>query len=175
MVDLRSLSTATASGAYLSASAAIRLDSVADFVNFWHAAFGSPAVSTFMSAIDNSFIKVSGLTATKVRRHPPNAVATAYGHLHATRQGIKSTKKIPAPILPSESISNESSEPTSERPEQRLWCRVHDVRGRAHSDATGALPVRGRSGALYQIVFFHKDSNFIHIEVSRHIEITTMS
>ena len=44
MVDLRSLSTATASGAHHSASAAIRLDSVVDFVNFWHAAFGSPAV-----------------------------------------------------------------------------------------------------------------------------------
>ena len=36
-----------------------------------------------------------------------------------------------------------------------------------YSDATGALPVRGRSGALYQIVFFHEDSNFIHIEVSK--------
>ena len=150
MVDLRSLSTATASGTHHSVSAAIKLDSVADFVNFWHAAFGSPAVSTFLSAIDNSFIRVPGLTATKVRRHPPNAVATAYGHLHATRQGIKSTKKIPASIQPSESISDE---PTSERLEQRIWCRVHDVRGRAHSDATGALPVRGRSGALYQRIF----------------------
>ena len=126
MVDLRNLSTSTASGKQYSASAAIRLDSVVDFVNFWHAAFGSPAVSTFLSAIDNSFIRVPGLTAAKVRRHPPNAVATAYGHLHATRQGIKSTKKIPAPIL-SESISDESSEPTSELPEQRIWCRVHDV------------------------------------------------
>ena len=163
MVDLRSLSTATASGTHHSVSAAIKLDSVADFVNFWHAAFGSPAVSTFLSAIDNSFIRVPGLTATKVRRHPPNAVATAYGHLHATRQGIKSTKKIPASIQPSESISDE---PTSERLEQRIWCRVHDVRGRAHSDATGALPVRGRSGALYQVVFFHEDSNFIHVEVA---------
>ena len=132
---------------------AIRLD---DFVNFWHAAFGSLAVSTFLSAIDNSFIRVPGLTATKVRRHPPNEVATAYVHLHATRQGIKSTKIIPAPILASESIFDESSESTYERPEQRIWCRVHDVRGRAPSDATGALPVRGRSGALYQIVFFTK-------------------
>ncbi len=44
---------------------------------------------------------------------------------------------------------------------------MHDVCGRAHPDATGALPVRGRSGALYQIVFFHEDANFIHIEVSK--------
>ena len=91
----------------------IRLDSVADFVNFGHAAFSSPA-------IDNSFIKMPGLTATKIRRHFLNAVATAYGHLHATRQGINSTKKIPAPIQPSESISDESSEPTSERPEHHF-------------------------------------------------------
>ena len=71
------------------------------------------------------------------------------------------------PILPSASTSDESSEPTSERPEQRVWCQVHDVRGRAHSDATGALSVRGRSGGLYQIVFFHEDANFIHIEMSK--------
>jgi hypothetical protein len=143
------------------------LDSAADFVNFWHAVFGSPAVSTFISAIDKAFIRVPGLTATKVRRHPPNAVATAYGHLHATRQGIKSTKKMSALKLPSASTPDESSESDSERPEQRIWCQVHDVCGRAHSDATGALPVRGRSGALYQIVFFHEDANFIHIEVSK--------
>ena len=43
MVDLRTLSTATIGGTNQSASAAIRLDSVVDFVNFWHAAFGSPA------------------------------------------------------------------------------------------------------------------------------------
>ena len=45
---------------------------------------------------------------------------------------------------------------------------VDDVRvGRAHSDATGALPQRGRTGALYQIVFYHEDSNKIHIETSK--------
>ena len=93
MVDLRSLSTATSSGTHQSASAAIRLDSVADFVNFWHAAFGSPAVSTFMYAIENSFIRVPGLTAAKVRRHPPNSVATAYGHLHATRKELDQPRK----------------------------------------------------------------------------------
>ena len=80
MVDLRTLSTATTGGTKQSASAAIRLDSVVDFVNFWHAAFGSPAVSTFISAIDKAFIRVPGLTAAKIQRNPPNAVATAYGH-----------------------------------------------------------------------------------------------
>ena len=45
---------------------------------------------------------------------------------------------------------------------------MDDVRiGRAHSDATGALPHRGRTGALYQIVFYHEDSNIIHVETSK--------
>ena len=42
-----------------------------------------------MPAKPKTTVRVPGLTATKVRRHPPNSVATAYGHLHATRQGIK--------------------------------------------------------------------------------------
>ena len=67
----------------------IRLADIADFVNFWHATFGSPAVSTFIAAIDKGFIREPGLTAAKVRRHTPNSVATAYGHLHATRQGYQ--------------------------------------------------------------------------------------
>ena len=105
MVDLRLLSTAAAGGGSTqaasegSACAAVRLDSAADFVNFWHATFGSPAISTFIAAIDKGFIRVPGLTEAKVRRHPPNPVATAYGHLHATRQGIKSTKKPKPPQL----------------------------------------------------------------------------
>ena len=52
--------------------------------------------------------------------------------------------------------------------ERRVWCQVDDVRvGRAHSDATGALPQRGRTSAQYQIVFYHEDSNIIHVETSK--------
>ena len=104
MVDLRSLSTPSAGLPNLpsahTASSVVRLDSVADFVKFWHAAYGSPAVSTFLAAIDKSFIRVPGLTSAKVRRHPPDSLATAYGHLHATRKGFRSTKKSPSPAVP---------------------------------------------------------------------------
>ena len=43
------------------------------------------------------------------------------------------------------------------------------LRGKASSqrNATGALPQRGRTGALYQIVFYHEDSNIIHVETSK--------
>ena len=128
-----------------SACAAVRLDSAADFVSFWHATFGSPTVSTFVSAIDKGFIRVPGLTAAKVRRHPPNPVATAYGHLHATRQGIKSTKpKVPPLTNTKPAVSDDNIEEIFATRERRVWCQVDDVRvGRTHSDATGALPQRG--------------------------------
>ena len=91
MMDLRTLSTSAAGlvnpMSTQSAASAVRLDSVAEFVKFWHAAYGSPAVCTFLAAIDKSFIRVPGLTSAKVRRYPPESLATAYGHLHATRKG----------------------------------------------------------------------------------------
>ena len=47
----------------LVAAPAIRLESVADSVNFWHGAFGSPALSTFIPAVEKGWIRVPGLTA----------------------------------------------------------------------------------------------------------------
>ena len=115
------------------------------------------------------FIRVPGLTAAKVRRHTPNSVATAYGHLHATRQGIKSTKpKVPPLLTTKPAVSDDNIEEIFATRERRVWCQVDDVRvGRAYSDATGVLPHRGRTGALYQIVFYHEDSNIIHVEPHR--------
>ncbi len=37
-----------------------------------------------------------------------------------------------------------------------MWFEIHD--------ATGALLQKGRSGALFKIIFYHKATNVIHIE-----------
>ncbi len=70
MVDLRSLSTSNMNVpnavATHSAASAVRLDSAADFVKFWHATYGSPAASTFLVSIDKAFIRIPGLTSAKV-------------------------------------------------------------------------------------------------------------
>ena len=127
MVDLRTLSTAAAGWTdpilAHSAAPAVRLDSAAEFVKFWHATYGSPAVSTFLAAIDKSFIRVPGLTSAKVRRHPPDTLATAYGHLHATRKGIRSTKKTLSPVIPTSTAkSDDNVDPVSPLPrERRVW------------------------------------------------------
>ena len=158
-VDLQQL-TMPATG---TAEAAIRLDSAADFVHFWHASYGSPAVSTFVATIDNGYIRVPGLTATKVRRHLSNTIATAQGHLTATKKGIQSTKQKTKAY-----DTNEAPVPEDQLPaEKRLWIRVEDIKtGRMHADAAGALPMRARSGALYQIIFYNEDTNYIHVETT---------
>ena len=168
MVDLLSLPIVQET--INAASAAIRLDSVSDFVNFWHAAYGSPAASTFVAAIDKGYIRVPGLTSVKVRRHLPNTVATAHGHLTATRKGIQSTKPKPNSLDYEPAHSEDDSQDTIDTmcpAEKRLWVRVDDVKsGRTHADATGPLPLRARNNALYQIIFYNEDANYIHIETT---------
>ena len=152
------------------ANLTVRLDSVADFVNFWHGTFGSPALSTFIPAVEKGFIRIPGLTAAKIRRHPPNPLATAYGHLDATRKGFRSTKQ---PATPSASIKTTSDDlvddhqPLSSK-DGRIFYRTEEVlSGRAHADAAGAFQVRSNSGALYQIIYYHEDSNIIHVETTK--------
>ena len=167
MVDLQLLTkTQTPHQANLS----VRLDSVADFVIFWHGTFGSPALSTFIPAVEKGFIRIPGLTATKIRRHPPNPLATAYGHLDATRKGLRSTKTPPAISPAPENIPlddvNDDCQFALEK-EGRMFYRTEEIlSGRAHADAAGAFPVRANSGALYQIIYYHEDTNIIHIETT---------
>ena len=153
-----------------------RLDSVTDFVNFWHGAFGSPALSTFIPAVERGFIRIPGLTPAKIRRHPPNPLATAYGHLDATRKGFRSTKSRQPPAgNNSDSEDDFQTNKLSDKTNKSgcMFYRTEQIStggsssGRVHADAAGAFPVRAHSGALYQIIYYHEDSNIIHIETTK--------
>ena len=68
----------------------------ARFVAYWHRAFGSPSLSTFLDALSSNFIQhIPRLTAALVRKYPPLSLATSFGHLDTLRQGIASTRKSP--------------------------------------------------------------------------------
>jgi hypothetical protein len=52
--------------------------------------------------------------------------------------------------------------------EGRIFYRTQEIlSGRAHADAAGAFQVRSNSGALYQIIYYHEDSNIIHVETTK--------
>lgn len=171
MVDLQLLKApGTNTDSDHQANLTVRLDSVADFVNFWHGAFGSPALSTFIPAVEKGFIRIPGLTASKIRRHSPNPLATAYGHLDATRKNFRSTKQpvhLPAAIDVPSDESVDDCQPALTKEGRMFYRSEETLSGRAHADAAGAFQVRSNSGALYQIIYYHEDTNIIHVETTK--------
>ena len=63
---------------------------LAEVVSFYHRCFGSPALPTFTHAISKGYIRLPGLTASMIRKHPPSAIATAKGHLRQRKSGLQS-------------------------------------------------------------------------------------
>jgi len=74
-------------------STVIHSQTQAELVRFYHAALGSPAVSTLLAALRKGFINIPGFTVKAVRRNIPHTIATSKGHLDQTRQGQHSTHK----------------------------------------------------------------------------------
>ena len=141
------------------AAPAVRLTTADDTIDFWHKTFGSPSVSTFIDAISKGWIKLPGITAALVRRHPPHSIDTSLGHLHATRQGIRSTKKNLQIETPPDTPPERTSKPM-------IFSSVYECTGRMHSDAAGRFPIKSINNKLYMIIFYSEDSNFIHVETT---------
>jgi hypothetical protein len=81
------------------ASHMIRHDLQASYVEFMSAAFGSPTDETLINALTYGWLgNIPKLTAKMVRRHKPNSLATAKGHLDLQRKGVNSTK--PKKVVP---------------------------------------------------------------------------
>jgi len=66
----------------------------APYVTFIHATYGSPAISTFINAVEKGYLDaLPRLTPRMIRQNPPHTVATAKGHLDKRRMNYKSTSK----------------------------------------------------------------------------------
>ncbi len=78
-------------GQYIEAHATIHHDT-ASYIKFVHASFGYPAPNTFLRAVERGFItgpsQYPRLTTKTVRKHLPNAMATAKGHLDRTPSAL---------------------------------------------------------------------------------------
>jgi hypothetical protein len=103
----------------------------AKFVAYWHRAFGSPSLSTFLDALSSDFIhSIPRLTPALVQKYPPPSLSTSYDHLDTLRQGIASTRKpLPSPSVLS---ADSSISPTLSRLDRRRQlflddCDDHDV------------------------------------------------
>ena len=67
-----------------------------DLVQFYHAAAYSPAIPTFLRAVQNgNFQSWPGLTPDLIRKHLTPMIATHFGHLNQERQNLQSTQQKP--------------------------------------------------------------------------------
>ncbi len=61
-----------------------------EMVGFYHAALGSPTISTLLRAVDLGYlISLPALTATAIRANRPVTLATDEGRMVRMRQGLR--------------------------------------------------------------------------------------
>jgi hypothetical protein len=120
-------------------------------VAYLHACMGSPALSTFLSALDAGFLDSVPLKAWQVRKFPPNSEAMWKGHLDLSRANQRSTK--PSRALFLGVISNLKAD-----------LDINHRPGRIYSDITGKFIIPSSQGNNYLLVVYDYDSNFIFAE-----------
>jgi hypothetical protein len=152
-----------------SASLAVRCELDADFVNFWHATFGSPTAWTFTEAVRRGYFCIPRLTQTIIQANTPNTAAMHKGHLDRTRQGQQSTKATaPAAVVP---LRNEESElfgqssADAQDGTSDIFTKLITCEGVNSSDLTSRFPVTSRGGYSYFLVSIF--NGYIHSELMR--------
>lgn len=153
-------------------------NSVADRVAFYHAAMGSPPISTWCAAIDAGFLTTwPDLTSAQVRRHPPFSIPMIHGHLDQQRANLRSTQ--PAHDNDTEPTPRNNIVPITESlashlPHNPATVRTHNlyvdcqlVTGQIATDLPGRFLVPSSRGNSYLLIVYDYDSNYIHAEPLR--------
>ena len=162
-----------------------------DLAKYLHAACFSPVRSTFIKAIENNhFHSWPGLTPALIKKHLPDSIATASGHLTQENQHLQSTTK------PSRTYANKIDElkrkleqlqsskvvtnslnttllndithdnfPPSPTPNRKtndvIYSVIDDNNLRSYMDLTGRFPQKSSRGNQYIMVGYHMDANSI--------------
>ena len=156
------------------AAAMIHHENDSQLVHFYHAALGSPAISTFTEAASRGYLDCfPGLTVQKIRRNKPHTIATSLGHLDQTRKNYKSTKQSVRPpsvrTTPSPTMSplqQDTFPPIDSSPTHVIYTRIERTH-RNFMDSSGRFPVKSRSGNEYVLAMYNYDGNYIHIETMK--------
>ncbi len=147
---------------------AIKSHTSYDFVQYYHAIFGSPPASTFYRAVRNKWITIKDLSPARIFRNWPNSLATAQGHMQQMRQGVRSTSAIPRAkrlLIEKKPKTSPDFLDTSENTTNELHVRSFNRRQAIHVDATGRYPEPSIDGFEYLLIFVYK--NYIHVELLR--------
>ena len=137
------------------------LSSDRSFVLFAHAAFGSPALSTFLRAVRLGYLcHWPRLTSHLLQTFLPHTIATAQGHLNQRRQGLDSTRSPPTP--PSLPFDSAVDVPDSLAEANSAYVHMLRLPLSASADLTGKFPVTSSSGSQYVLITVM--DGYIHVE-----------
>ena len=135
-----------------------------------HAAFGSPAISSFANSIRCKYIpSLPRLTSDKLSANFPHNTSTASGLLDQTRQGQHSTKRFMSLFPDTEESTLETVSPIADSfMNNHAYVHVFVLTETMHSDLTGKFSVTSFYGMQYLIISVL--DGYIHIEPmkSRH-------
>lgn len=130
-------------------------------LKYFHSTFGSPPKSAFLNAIKRDFFSLPGITAQLITKHLFPQEETDCGGMKRKRQGLDSTKvsnevyfdyEEPRSDINTETIQNHT-----------ILYKLIPNTGITHADATGHFEFADGSKS-YDLVFYNKDSNYIHVE-----------
>ena len=125
---------------------------IAQRVAFYHAICFSPALTTWIQAIDKGFFTTfPELTSAMVRKHPPPLRATIMGHLDQERANQRSTQP----------KSHRAPANCYTRPLQVHMTQISTLRTAAYADATGRFLVPSSRGHSYVLVVYDVKANYI--------------
>jgi hypothetical protein len=132
-----------------------------ELIDFLHRACFSPPISTWTRAIKKNFFTTwPGLTADAVQKYLPKSLATAKGHLKATRKNLRSTSKANPDISLSPESTVMTTPPSTPEPAIRthfVYPKVIEITGQIYSDQTGRFPVISSCGNKYIMVVYDYD------------------
>ena len=132
----------------------------AENVAFYHAAFGSPTVSSMILAMRKGFLDtVYGLTLQQVLRNPPVTITTEMGHMVRQRQGLRSTQVLDKPLV-LEPIVDEPVDALDNCVSFKVMATFNAL-GTSHSDLTGEFPYPSRQNSKYILVSYF--NGYIHV------------
>lgn len=147
--------------------ATIRHETNAQLTDFYSATLGSPVTSTFLTAVQKSFVEFPNLTAAILRRNRPDSIATAKGHLHRIRQGLRPTAphliETETDIFPTSPLRLSRRTPPTQL--ASVYVRIHSPTMENYADLAGRFPHVALNGVQYMLVMYAEDSNYIHIEL----------
>ena len=134
----------------------------ADYVAWTSATLGSPVTSTLLKAVKRGYLSTfPRITYKMIVANPPNAMATAMGHLDHTRQGQQSTKPEPTGSAP-QLEDYEDSDPVDPEEGRVVFVKIIPASDILHSDATARMPVPSRRGYQYFLLSYW--NNYLHLE-----------